>query len=62
MKETCKTMSRKKKALRWEQTPTSSNFSMPLSSEEKAALVHTTGNIVEEELQAHEAVLEEIML
>ena len=55
-------MSRKKKALRWEQTPTSSNFSMPLSSEEKAALVHTTGNIVEEELQAHEAVLEEIML
>ena len=55
-------MSRKKKALRWEQTLTSSNFSMPLSSEEKAALGHTTGNIVEEELQAHEAVLEEIML
>ena len=53
-------MSRKKKALQWEQTPTSSNFSMPLSNEEKAALVHINGNIVKEELQAQEAVLQEM--
>ena len=53
-------MSRKKKALQWEQTPTSSNFLMPLSNEEKAALVHINGNIVKEELQAQEAVLQEM--
>ena len=50
----------KKKALEREQTPTSSNFSMPLSNEEKAALVYINGNIVKEELQAQEAVLQEM--
>ena len=53
-------MARTKKGLQREQTPTSSNFSTPLSNEEETALAHVIINIVKEELQAHEAALQEI--
>ena len=60
MKETLKTMTRTKKALQREQTPTSSNFLRPLSNKEETALAHMIGNVIKEERQAHEAVLQEI--
>ena len=61
LKETPKTMTRTKKALQREQTPTSSNFLTPLSNKEETALAHMIGNVTKEELQAHEAVLQEIV-
>lgn len=61
MKETPKTMTRTKKALQREQTPTSNNFLTPLSHEEETMLAHMIRNIVKEELQVHEAVLQEIV-
>ena len=54
-------MASTKKALQREQTPTSSNFLMPLSNEEEMVLVHTNRSIVKEELQSHEVVLQEIV-
>ena len=54
-------MASTKKASQREQTPTSSNFLMPLSNEEEMVLFHTNRSIVKEELQSHEVVLQEIV-
>ena len=61
LKETPKTRTRTKKALQREQTPTSSNFLTPLSNKEETVPAHMIGNVIKEELQAREAVLQEIV-
>ena len=50
-------MTRTKKALQGEQTPTSSNFLTPLSKEKETPLPHMIRNIVKEELQTYQVVL-----
>ena len=52
-------MTRTKKALQWEQTPTSRNFLTPLSNEEETLLAHMIRSIIKEELQTHDTVLQE---
>ena len=54
-------MTRAKKQLQQEQTPTPSNLSTPLSNEEETALAHIIRNIVKEELQVHKVVYQEIV-
>ena len=54
-------MTRAKKQLQQEQTPTPSNLSTPLSNEEETALAHIIRNIVKEELQEHKVVYQEIV-
>ena len=53
LKKTPKTMTRTKKALQQKETPTSSNFSTLLSSDEDAALADMIGSMVIKELQAN---------
>ena len=50
LKETSKMLTRAKKQLQQEQTPTPSSFSTSLSNEEETALADMIKNIVKEEL------------
>ena len=53
-------MTRAKKQLQQQQTPTTSNFSTPFSNKE-TVLANMIRNIIKEELQAYEVVLQEIV-